>query len=114
MAKSKLPNPLEQRHLLVKELPSAQALQLAESFREVGRRPEAVLFYAKAEATDELESLRGEAIETGDAFLLKLVSERQDREPTADEWTRLGASASATGKERYAAVAARQAEVAPN
>jgi len=112
VAKTKIPNPLEQRHLLVKELPEAQARELAEAYLEAGRRTEAIEFFAKASAREDLQRLRDEAIEAGDAFLMKMISEKLETEPSAEDWQRLGAAAEAAGKERYVGVAARQAGVA--
>ena len=76
MAKSKIPDPLERRHLLERELPPAQALRLAEAYLAEGRTLEAVDFLRKAEAKDRLAALRAEAVAAGDSFLLRMLRDR--------------------------------------
>ena len=43
MAQPKIPNPLDRRHLIEKELPAERALALAEAYLEEGRTEEAVV-----------------------------------------------------------------------
>jgi hypothetical protein len=62
VARSKLPDPLSRRHLVERELPAAQALELANAYLGEGRRVEAVDFLRKAGAADRLAALRAEAI----------------------------------------------------
>ena len=109
MPKSKLPNPLERRHLIEKELPADQALAIAKAYLEDDRRAEAVVFLGKAGAEDELRALADQAIEDGDGFLLGEVSRVQQHEPDPEVWARLEASARRLGKLRYAESASRQA-----
>lgn len=110
MARSKIPNPLERRHLIVKELPASQAQQIADAYLEQGRAVEAVDFLRKAEAAEPLAALRRQAIEGGDAFLLRAVGAAQGEPPARDEWRELAAAAEREGKEAYAVEARRQAE----
>ena len=107
---AKIPNPLERRHLIERDLSAAQALGIAEAYLAEGRAIEAVDFLEKAEAADRLSELRSEAIESGDAFLLRAVASAADQPPQRDEWRRLADSAARQGRDRYAEEATRQAE----
>ncbi len=109
MAKSNIPNPLERRHLIEKELSADQALAIAMAYLEDDRRAEAVVFLGKAGADDQLRALADQAVENGDGFLLGEVSRAQGHEPDSDVWARLEASARRLGKLRYAESASRQA-----
>ena len=111
MAKSKIPPPLERRHLLQRDTPPAQSLAIAEAYLEAGRTVEAVDFLKKAEATDRLEALIEEATEQGDAFLLRAVANALGTTPDAAHWNRLQAAAEAAGKGLYADTARRQSEI---
>ena len=108
MAGSKIPDPMERRHLLEKSLDAKQALALADAYLESDRPVEALHFLAKAEASDRLESLADKAIEAGDAFLFKAVLDAQGgEEPAPERWERLGDAAEAAGKTLYASIARR-------
>lgn len=109
MARNKLPNPLERRHWIEKDLSVAQALSVAEAYLECGRSVEAIEFLVIAEAADRLTALRREAIEAGDAFLLRAVGAAMEEPPVQEEWETLAEAASRAGKERYATEARRQA-----
>jgi hypothetical protein len=108
MAKSKIPDPLERRHLIERELSPAQSLRLAEAYLEQGRALEAIDFLRKAAARDRLEALRDAAIADGDLFLLLRAAQALDAPPDREAWLRLGEAAAAAGKHRYAADARRQ------
>lgn len=110
MAKSRIPGPLERRHLVERELSPAQALRIAEAYLAAERSVEAVDFLRKAGADERLEALWTEALESGDAFLLRAVATATGREPRREEWRALAEAATAAGKERYAVEAKRQAE----
>ena len=110
MARSKLPDPLSRRHLVERELPAPQAQQLAEAYLAEGRRVEAVDFLRKAGANERLAALRAEAIDDGDAFLLRRIAESMAVAPTRDEWRALAQAAERAGKGGYAAEARRQSE----
>ena len=110
MAKAKIPDPLERRHLVEKELPPDQARAIAEAYLAEDRAIEAIDFLKIAGAGDGLAELRSRAVVEGDAFLLRAVAHAQGRPPTRDDWQKLGAAASANGRERYATEARRQLE----
>jgi predicted Zn-dependent protease len=110
MAKSNVPNSLERRHLIERELPAARALAIAEAYLEAGRCEEAVVFLGKAGAEDRLDLLAREAVEAGDAFLLSEISRVRRREPDPQTWQQLAESARRAGKEGYAETAERQAQ----
>ncbi len=108
MAKSKIPGALERRHLLEKELSAAQALRYAEAYLENGRCEDAIAFFVKAEATEQLEALRRRAIEAGDVFLFRGVADATGTAPREGEWREISKSSADAGKERYAVEALRQ------
>jgi hypothetical protein len=110
VGKTKLPGPIERRHLIERDLSAAQALRYAEVYIAEGLDVDAVAFLVKAEATDQLDALRGRAIETGDAFLLRVVASETGTSPNAEEWKALAERAERAGKEHYATEALRQAE----
>ncbi len=108
MAKSKIPNPLDRRHVVEKDLDAAAALAIAEAYLEQGRRVEAIDFLVKADASDQLAALGEQAVESGDVFLLQALSRQTGEEPTRDTWQRVAEHAEAAGKERYKVAALRQ------
>ncbi len=110
MASSAIPNALERRHLIERELAPAKALAVAEAYLGEGRVLEALDFLRRGEADERLTELRGTAIESGDAFLLRAVATAQGRPAEAAEWGSLAEAAERLGKERYAHDARRQAE----
>lgn len=109
MAKTKIPDALERRHLIERDLSARQALAIAEAYLEEGRLEEAVVFLGKAGSEDRLESLEREAVESGDVFLLSEIARVRGREPDAQTWQQLAESARRVGKELYADTAERQA-----
>ncbi len=110
MAGSKLPNPLERRHLIEGALDPSRARQLAEAYLAEGRGLEAVPFLHRAGARERLAALRAEAVETGDAFLLREIAQVTGEQPGRADWRALSEAAAAAGKQRYAALAQREAE----
>ena len=110
MAKSKIPDPIERRHLVEKSLPPAQALAIAEAYLADDRYIEAVDFLKIAAADEQLAELRRRSVADGNAFLLRAVAAAQGVPPTRDDWQRLEAAATAQGLERYAVMARRQLE----
>jgi hypothetical protein len=111
MARSKIPDPLSRRHLIERELAPAQALAIAEAYLEQGRSVEALDFLRKAGARERLEALRREAVQVGDAFLLRAAAAQLGGEPEREEWRALAEAAEAAGRSAYAAEARRHAEV---
>ena len=110
MARAQIPDPLSRRHLVEREMPAAQSLQIAEAYLAEGRRGEAVDFLRKANASDRLDALRGEAIADGDVFLLRQIADATAQPIAREEWQAIARGAESAGKERYAAEARRQAE----
>ena len=110
MARTGIPDPLERRHLVEKELPAAQALAIAEAYLEQDRTVEAIDFLRLAKASDRLAELRTRAMAEGDAFLFRAVAAAQQKPPTREEWQRLGAAAATHGRDSYALEARRQVE----
>ena len=109
MAKSKIPNAIERRHLIERDLKPAQALRYAEAYLVEGRDQDAIEFLVKAEATEQLEALRGRAIEAGDVFLFRSVSSAMGVTSERDEWRTISEAARAAGHVRYAEEAQQMA-----
>ena len=114
MARSKIPNPLERRHLLERDLQASKALDIAEAYLQEDRSIEAVGFLVKAGATEKLEALLEAATESGDLFLMRAVATGLKITPDSAHWKRLAVAADAAGKSEYAATARRQAELDEN
>jgi hypothetical protein len=108
VAKSAIPDPLERRHLVERQLDPARALKIAEAYLAEERAQEAVAFLARAGAVDRLEALFRLAVDEGDPFLLREVAAALGREPDGASWRALAEAAAAAGKDRYAAEARRQ------
>ncbi|HXV37029.1 MAG TPA: hypothetical protein VEC18_07760 [Myxococcota bacterium] len=110
MGRTKVPKPIERRHLVERELTAAQALHYAQAYLEQGLELDAVDFLAKAQSTDQLERLRAQAIENGDGFLLRSVAAAMHAPAQPREWHALAEAAERAGKQRYAADARRLSE----
>jgi len=110
MARSRIPNPLDRRHLIEKKATEAQSLQIAEAYLEAGHSVEALEFLAKANAAERLGELRAGAVASGDVFLLRATARAMKEPPTAEEWRRIAAAATGAGRELDAATAQRQLE----
>jgi hypothetical protein len=110
MAKTAIPDPLERRHLVERQLEPSRALAIAEAYLAAQRSLEAVAFLRKAKAAERLEVLWREAVAAGDAFLLREVAQALGREPSTADWRALSEAAAATGRDRYAAEGRRQVE----
>lgn len=106
---TRIPDPLKRRHLVEGETDAAKALALAEAYLEEGRQQESIVFFSRAGATEQLERLLEEAVEAGDAFLVRQVAEALERTLSAVTWARVEAQARKLGKDRYATEANRQA-----
>ncbi len=113
MAKTRIPNPLDRRHLIESAIGSDKALALAEVYVAEGRVWEAIAFLLQAEAKDRLAELREDATQAGDAFLVRELSRALGEEPTTERWSAVAEAARAAGKERFAAQAQRLAERKP-
>lgn len=110
VAKNAIPGALERRHLIEKEQAPPQSLRIAQAYLDAGRVVEALEFLRKADAGEQLAALRAQAVEEGDAFLLRSAAETQGSVPSRDEWRELAQAAAAAGKDCYASEAQRQAE----
>jgi hypothetical protein len=114
VARNKIPDPMERRHLLEKSMDAKVAIAIADAYLAEDRAVEAVDFFAKAGAREQLEAMVEPAIEAGDAFLLKSIHDALGvEEPRPDEWARLAAAAEAAGKTLYANVAERMGNPTP-
>jgi putative heme degradation protein len=110
LANSIIPNPMERRHLIEKDLDAARCTALAEAYLEVGRASDAVVFFAKAGAHDRLIAMAETAVADGDAFLLgELVDASSEVTATPERWRKLADTAEAVGLLRYAEMARRHA-----
>jgi hypothetical protein len=109
MANNAIPNPLERRHLIERELAPEAALRIAEAYLAADRAWDAIGFLEKAGARERLAALREDATRAGDAFLVREISRALGEEPGAERWRAVAAAASASGKERFATEALRQA-----
>jgi len=109
MAKGAIPNPLERRHLIERELAPEAALRVAEAYLAEDRAWDAIAFLAKAGARDRLAALREEAVRAGDAFVVREVSRALGDDPGAERWRAVAEAARGAGKERFAGDALRQA-----
>ena len=111
MAQTKLPDPLARRHLLEAELEPAKARELADAYLELSREIEAVDFLTLAKSVDGLEALQAAALERGDVFLMRRVSQALGRDPSRESWRALASAATRAGRERDAETATRLAAV---
>ena len=110
MAKSNLPDAIERRHLIDRELKPAQSLRYAEAYLEAGRDQDAIGFLVKAEATEQLEAMRQRSIESGDVFLFRSVSAALGVTSERSEWRAVSEAARTAGRDRYAEEALGMAE----
>lgn len=110
MAKSAIPNPLDRRVLIEREMTPEAALRVADAYLAEERVWEAVAFLVKAGATDRLLALAEEASRAGDAFLVRELCRAAGQQPTPEGWAETAAAAHAAGKERFAAQAQRLAD----
>jgi hypothetical protein len=111
VARSKLPDPLEKRHLLEGDLDPARARALGETCLEAGREIDAVAFLAVAGVHDALRSLQEQALARGDVFLMRAASSALGEEPVSETWRSLAETASAAGRDADAETARRLATV---
>ncbi len=93
-----VPSCLKKRHLLnEKALSPALYREYGRKFLELGWLEDALAFFKKGEAADELEKLTAYCLETGDAFLLARLGRHEP-----EVWRRLGERALALGKLHFA------------
>lgn len=109
MAKKSIPDPLKRRHLIEQDMAPAESVAVADAYLEEGRAMEAITFLVKAEATDRLEALVEQAVNDGDAFLLKQLADAMGKDPGSARWNAAADTAEQTGKLLYAEMARRHA-----
>ncbi|MDE0886012.1 MAG: hypothetical protein OSB70_10810 [Myxococcota bacterium] len=109
MAKTTIPDPIKRRHLIEQDLGEAQCLALADAYEAEGRTFESLQFLEKAGAKERLTELVERAVESGDAFLLKQLSDLLGEDPGTQRWSSLAEAAERQGLGRYAEMAHRHA-----
>jgi hypothetical protein len=93
-----VPNCLKKRQLLNdKMLSPALCRDYGNKFLALGWHEDALEFFKKGEITAELEKLKAQSLETGDAFLLARVGKQEP-----EVWRRLAERALALGKLHFA------------
>jgi hypothetical protein len=93
-----VPNCLKKRQLLNdKILSPALCRDYGHKFLEMGWLEDALEFFKKGEATEELEKLKALSLETGDAFLLARLGHQEP-----EDWRRLAERALALKKLHFA------------
>lgn len=103
MAGMKRMSCLEKRSLLNRSAVSVDELIAGGRFyEEQGLVHDAVDFYERAEATEELQRLIDSALEDGDFFLFNRLNRLLKRSPREDEWRRLAMRAKELGKDGFA------------
>jgi len=111
VANLKLPDPLARRHLLEGDLSKDKARAYGEAYVAAGRPVEAIDFLEIGDARDTLSALQKEALEQGDAFLMRVSSGALGEDPGSELWTRLAEKAESLGREQDAETARRLATV---
>lgn len=102
----------EKRELLNQTAASVEALaEWGRRFEEQEMWSDAVDFYMKANAREELKRLKDRVREEGDSFLFGRVCKALGYEPTPDEWLSVAKQAEELGKHSLAVQAQRRAGV---
>ncbi len=109
MAKTTIPDPIKRRHLIEQDMGEAQCLALADAYEAEGRTFESLQFLEKAGAKDRLAGLMDRAVASGDAFLLRQLSDLLGQDPGAERWSSLASNAAGEGLDRYSEMAQRHA-----
>jgi len=107
-----LPDSIAKRDILhgAKAADSATYLTHAKNYIAAEQFSDAIDFYGKAEAVDELRSLSKKFIEEGDTFLLLKVLHHQPHLVEDHDIERCGENAEKAGKIRYAIMAYQKLE----
>jgi hypothetical protein len=92
-----VPDCLEKRRLLNEVVSPELCREYGEKFLEMGWCEDALEFFKKGGADDELEKLEAYSLETGDAFLLARLGKR-----SPEVWRQLAERALALGKLHFA------------
>jgi len=80
-----------------------QCIAYGRLYAEAGNLSDAIDFFAKAKAEDEIKALLPKIIEEGDAFLFQKIYNLLGTSPPKEEWERLGEAALKLGKLEFAA-----------
>jgi len=103
MARSSLLSCLEKRDLLNQSAVSIdKLLDWGSRYEEAGQLNDAVDFYDRAKASEQLEKLMPRVCAEGDAFLYGRILKALDREAPPQDWLELGEKAKQLGKMAYA------------
>lgn len=103
MARTNLLSCLEKRDLLNQSAVSInKLLEWGAVYEEAGMVNDAVDFYERANAVDQLKKLLGVAGEEGDTFIFGRILKALNREATPGEWISLGEKAAERGKHAFA------------
>ena len=101
MAKSELPDPQAKREMLHGEKP-VECQKYGDMFFEAQRYNDAIDFYARDGLKDGLRRVKDVALESGDYFLLKRISNLLPDEVGEQDWEKLAISAESHGKLNFA------------
>ncbi|MEN8183486.1 MAG: hypothetical protein ABFS46_13230 [Myxococcota bacterium] len=109
MARTVLPDALTRREWVEQPSKGDRDARVAEAYLADGRRAESLVFLARSGGRELLRELAGQAVQEGDAFLLREACRALGEEPSREQWTLLAEAAVREGKESYAVEARRQA-----
>ncbi len=99
---------LERRDLLNQSVVSVEnLLRWGREYEESGLIYDAVDFYEKANAREDLSRIMGEAVQEGNLFLYRRVCRFLAKDPSPDEWLDVAKHAEESGKLAFAAEAYR-------
>ena len=70
-----------------------ECIQYGKLYEDSGYLSDAIDFYSKAEAWDELRALLPKVIEEGDVFLFEKIYHALKETPSEEEWKRIGDAA---------------------
>lgn len=92
---------------------SERLISHGQTYEAAGLVHDAVDFYERAGALDQLEALLESVKQDGDAFLFRRICRVLGREAAADEWLDLAARAEALGKDAFAQTVYRETGLTP-
>ncbi|SMC23399.1 hypothetical protein SAMN02746041_01720 [Desulfacinum hydrothermale DSM 13146] len=102
---------LQKRDLLNRSAVSVdELLDWGRRYEQEGRIHDAVDFYEKAQAREEMERLMDVAVQEGDSFLLRRLSHILGIDPEPQIWRSLADRAHELGKELFCEQALKQVE----
>ncbi|MFP5213184.1 MAG: hypothetical protein ACLGPL_07370 [Acidobacteriota bacterium] len=100
---------LKKRDLLNRPVASVETLmEWGRRYEAEGMVNDAVFFYEKAEAREDLERLGNAAVEEGDAFLINRIARILGHEVPREQWLTTAKRAEESGKLAFAAEAYRR------